>query len=39
MNLAVEPTNDIRVRQAIQMALDVEAINDWLLAPHGKNDT
>ena len=28
MNLAVEPTNDIRVRQAIQMALDVEAIND-----------
>ena len=32
MNLAVEPTNDIRVRHAIQMALDVEAINDsyWL---------
>ena len=28
MNLAVEPTNDIRVRHAIQMALDVEAIND-----------
>ena len=28
MNLAMEPTSDIRVRQAIQMALDVEAIND-----------
>ena len=28
MNLAVEPTNDIRVRHAVQMALDVEAIND-----------
>ena len=28
MNLAVEPTNDLRVRHAIQMALDVEAIND-----------
>ena len=28
MNLAVEPTNDIRVRHAIQMAIDVETIND-----------
>ena len=28
MNLAMEPTNDIRVRQAIQMAIDVETIND-----------
>jgi peptide/nickel transport system substrate-binding protein len=28
MNLAVEPTNDLRVRHAVQMALDVEAIND-----------
>ena len=28
MNLAMEPTSDLRVRQAIQMAIDVEAIND-----------
>ena len=27
-NLSVEPVNDLRVRQAIQMALDAEAIND-----------